>query len=115
MRVGIAPGVVRGATIVQYYRGVAGFSACCKTNSGWPRDNRDTCINQSLEDVMKVVVDQHLCEGNSRCSEAAPDVFEVRDDDKSHVLIERPPETLREKVKLAARLCPRQAISIIED
>jgi len=36
---------------------------------------------------MKVVVDQQLCEGNMRCQEAAPEVFEVGDDDKSRVLI----------------------------
>ena len=101
--------------IVEYWRGVAGDSAYSETNPGRARDNRDTRINELIEDVMKVVVDQHLCEGNSRCSEAAPDIFEVRDDDKSHVLIERLSEALREKVKLAARLCPRQAISIIED
>jgi ferredoxin len=53
-----------------------------------------------------------LCEGNMRCMESAPEVFDVRDDDKSHVLMERPPESLREKVQLAARLCPRQAITI---
>jgi ferredoxin len=61
---------------------------------------------------MKVVVDLKLCEGNTRCMESAPEVFDVRDDDKSHVLMERPPESLREKVQLAARLCPRQAITI---
>ncbi len=36
---------------------------------------------------MKVVVDLKLCEGNMKCQEAAPEVFEVRDDDKSHLLI----------------------------
>ncbi|HEY6393822.1 MAG TPA: ferredoxin [Candidatus Binataceae bacterium] len=64
---------------------------------------------------MKVIVDQRLCEGNARCMETAPEVFEVRDDDRSHLLIEAPPESMREKVKLAAKLCPRQAISIIEN
>jgi ferredoxin len=42
-------------------------------------------------------------------------VFEVRDDDKSHLLIERPPASMRDKLKLAARLCPRQAITISEE
>ena len=37
---------------------------------------------------MKVVVDQKLCEGNMKCQEAAPEVFEVRDDDKSHLLLD---------------------------
>ena len=49
---------------------------------------------------MKVVVDQQLCEGNMRCQEAAPEVFEVGDDDKSRVLIGNPPESMREKIKL---------------
>lgn len=61
---------------------------------------------------MKVVVDLKLCEGNQRCQESAPEVFEVRDDDKAHLLIEQPPESLREKVKLAIKMCPRQAISL---
>jgi ferredoxin len=61
---------------------------------------------------MKVVVDLKLCEGNMRCQEAAPEVFQVGDDDKSRVLIDKPPERMREKIKLAARLCPRQAITI---
>ena len=61
---------------------------------------------------MKVVVDLKLCEGNMRCQEAAPEVFQVGDDDKSRVLIDDPPERMREKIKLAARLCPRQAITI---
>lgn len=64
---------------------------------------------------MKVVVDQLLCEGNMRCQEASPEVFEVGDDDKSRVLLENPPERLREKIKAAVRLCPRQAITIVED
>jgi ferredoxin len=64
---------------------------------------------------MKVIVDQKLCEGNARCMEAAPEVFEVRDDDKSHVLMEKPSQSLRAKVELAVRLCPRQAITIVED
>lgn len=64
---------------------------------------------------MKVVVDLTLCEGNGRCMEAVPQVFEVREDDKSHLLAERPAPALRAKVELAVRLCPRQAISIIED
>jgi ferredoxin len=64
---------------------------------------------------MKVIVDHNLCEGNGRCAEVAPQVFELRDDDHSYVLIERPPQTLREKIELAVSVCPRQAIRIIEE
>jgi ferredoxin len=64
---------------------------------------------------MKIVIDLQLCEGNERCSNAAPEVFEVREDDKSHLLVEQPPKQLLEKIRQAIRLCPRQAISLIED
>ena len=61
---------------------------------------------------MKVVVDQKLCEGNMKCQEAAPEVFEVREDGLLYILNETPPEELRAKVIEAARLCPTQAITI---
>jgi ferredoxin len=61
---------------------------------------------------MKIVVDRHACEGNARCSDVAPELFEVRDDDKSFVKLETPPAALQEKLKLAIKLCPRQAISV---
>ena len=64
---------------------------------------------------MRVVVDHNLCEGNGRCVEVAPQVFELRDDDRSYVLMERPPQDLRPKIQLATTLCPRQAISLVED
>jgi ferredoxin len=64
---------------------------------------------------MKVIVDHKMCEGNGKCQRAAPEVFEVRDDEKSHLLIDNPPERMREKIELAARMCPRQAITVSDD
>lgn len=61
---------------------------------------------------MKIVVDYDLCEANALCMEAAPEVFRVEEDDTLTVLIESPGEALRAKVEEAARLCPRQAITI---
>jgi len=61
---------------------------------------------------MRVVVDWDLCESNALCMGAAPEVFEVRDDDLLYVLDETPDESLRAKVEQAVRLCPKQAISI---
>ena len=52
---------------------------------------------------MKVVVDYDLCEGNTHCMKICPEVFEVRDDDRAHLLIERPGEELRAKVEELAR------------
>ena len=62
---------------------------------------------------MKVVVDYDLCESNALCMDAAPEVFEVREDDILYLLQEEPPESLRAKVEQAVRVCPKQAIKII--
>ena len=63
---------------------------------------------------MNVVVDWELCEGNTKCEEVAPEVFEVRDDEKSYVLVEHPGEELRDPVERAVRMCPKAAIRITE-
>jgi ferredoxin len=64
---------------------------------------------------MRVVVDYDLCESNALCMRAAPEVFEVREDDNLYVLEEHPDESLRSKVEDAVRPCPKQAITIEED
>jgi ferredoxin len=64
---------------------------------------------------MRVVVDFDLCESNALCMQAAPEVFEVRDDDFLYLLDEHPPESMRPKIEQAVRQCPKQAISIEED
>jgi ferredoxin len=63
---------------------------------------------------MRVVVDYDLCESNALCMAAAPEVFEVRDDDFLYVLDENPPEELRAKVELAVQRCPKQAITLVD-
>jgi ferredoxin len=61
---------------------------------------------------MKILVDYDLCEANAVCMEQAPEVFKVDEKDEIHILIDNPPESLREKVDNAIRLCPRQALSL---
>jgi len=63
---------------------------------------------------MKVQVDHDRCEGNRRCSAAVPQVFEVRDDELSYVLVDEVPPDLKDAVDRAIRLCPRQAIAWVE-
>jgi ferredoxin len=63
---------------------------------------------------MRVVVDPDLCEGNAVCVTWAPEVFEVGDDDQAKVKIAEPDASLHEKVKLAAKRCPRQAIKLVD-
>jgi len=60
------------------------------------------------------VVDYDLCESNALCMAAAPEVFEVRDDNFLYVLDENPPENLRAKVEEAVQHCPKQAITLEE-
>jgi ferredoxin len=62
----------------------------------------------------RVVVDFDKCESNALCMAAAPEVFEVRDDDFLYVLQEEPPDDLRAKCEEAVRVCPKQAISIVD-
>jgi ferredoxin len=64
---------------------------------------------------MKIIVDYDLCEANAVCMSKAPEVFKVDDEDNLHILIENPPEQLRAKVEEAVRLCPRQALGLVED
>ena len=66
-------------------------------------------------DAMKIVIDFDLCEANAVCMDVCPECFRVEDDDTLTVLVERPGEELRGKVEEAVRLCPRQAISLVED
>lgn len=63
---------------------------------------------------MRVVVDWDLCESNGLCMAAAPEVFELQDDDTLLILKETPDESLREKVSDAIRTCPKQAISLTD-
>jgi ferredoxin len=61
---------------------------------------------------MKITVDFDACQSHGLCTEAAPEVFELRDDGFLYILNESPPEELRTKVTRAARECPTGAIRV---
>jgi ferredoxin len=63
---------------------------------------------------VRVVVDWDLCESNGLCMAAAPEVFQLQDDDTLLILQETPDESLRAVVADAIRTCPKQAISLQE-
>jgi len=63
---------------------------------------------------MKVTIDHSLCEGHARCMDEVPEVFEVRDDDRSYSIVKIVPAELEEKVKRAVSVCPRAAISFTD-
>lgn len=61
---------------------------------------------------MKITVDFDVCQSHGLCTEAAPEVFEIRDDGFLYILIEEPAEGLRGKVLKAQRECPTGAIKV---
>lgn len=64
---------------------------------------------------MKIKVDYDQCEANAVCMGLAPEVFEVDDQDMLHVLMPEPPAELHDRVRHAARSCPKAAITIMDD
>jgi ferredoxin len=63
---------------------------------------------------VRIVVDWDLCESNGLCMAAAPEVFQLQDDDTLLVLQETPDESQLAVVAEAIRTCPKQAISLQE-
>lgn len=61
---------------------------------------------------MKIIVDFELCQSHGLCMQAAPTVFELRDDGFLYILDENPGEPLRAQVERAARECPTGAIKV---
>jgi ferredoxin len=62
---------------------------------------------------MRVHVDMDLCQSNGECCFAAPEAFELDDDDILQYDA-APSEELRAKVEEAVSVCPVTAISIVE-
>ncbi|MEJ7716542.1 MAG: ferredoxin [Thermoleophilaceae bacterium] len=62
---------------------------------------------------MKVVVDFDVCEAHDECVVAAPEIFELGDDDEVvTVLQEEPPEDQASQAEEAAKVCPVAAIKV---
>lgn len=65
---------------------------------------------------MKVAAKYEACVGHGQCLLAAPDVFDLPDDE-DHVVIldEHPDESLRADVVRAVGMCPMAALSIVDE
>ncbi len=63
---------------------------------------------------MRILIDEARCVGGGQCVHAADDVFDQRDEDGVAVLLVDPEvgEDAEERVRLAAALCPAQAIRL---
>ncbi|MDL9938118.1 ferredoxin [Gordonia sp. ABSL1-1] len=61
---------------------------------------------------MKIDVNYGICEANGLCAMAAPDVFDLDDDDALHLLVETATPDNEAAVRDAIRQCPRRAIAL---
>ena len=62
---------------------------------------------------MKVIVDFDSCAAHGDCVTAAPDLFDLGDDDEVvRVLQEDPPDSLFDQAEAAADACPMFAITV---
>jgi ferredoxin len=64
---------------------------------------------------MMVKVDPDLCEANALCVAAAPEVFDLVDDEVVDILLPEPPPEMESAVAEAVIACPKQALRRIAD
>ena len=60
---------------------------------------------------MKAIVDTGLCIGCELCADTCPEVFAMREDGYSHVIVEPIPPEEYDCVQEAVEICPVEAIS----
>jgi ferredoxin len=63
---------------------------------------------------MRIVINRDTCESNGLCAGLAPMLFELNDNDELVVLNDSPTGELEERARKAMKLCPKQAISLID-
>ncbi|HET9104208.1 MAG TPA: ferredoxin [Solirubrobacteraceae bacterium] len=62
---------------------------------------------------MKITVDVDVCEAHGECVAAAPEIFDLGDDDDVVTILQpEPGEDLREEALAAQKSCPVDAIRI---
>jgi ferredoxin len=61
---------------------------------------------------IRVDIDRALCNGYANCLEAAPDVFDLGDDDIAFVAAPDYPSERRADLERAAQRCPVRAITL---
>ena len=65
--------------------------------------------------MKKIKVDFDLCESNAMCEALAPDHFQVDDDDFLQILDETVTDENQALIEQAVAVCPKSAISIVEE
>jgi ferredoxin len=65
-----------------------------------------------VAEVVKVVVDWNLCEGNGLCERLVPEVFHVDDHDNLQLLDPTPPGVMIDRLQAAVDACPKTALRL---
>jgi ferredoxin len=60
------------------------------------------------------MVDPDICEANGVCTGLAPDVFELDDGDRLHILVSEVPAERADLVRRAVQSCPKTALRLAE-
>lgn len=64
---------------------------------------------------MRITIDANRCQGHTRCSAAAPELFGHSEDDGSAFLLLDPvPAEHHEGARLAVQCCPERALTIVD-
>jgi ferredoxin len=61
---------------------------------------------------MRIVIDHDRCMGHGQCELIAPELFKLDENGLVQLVMENPPEAMREKAEDAARRCPEAVIQI---
>jgi ferredoxin len=72
-------------------------------------------VSPPIEPTMtyRITVNRELCESNAECVSLAPEVFEL--DDEEICVVVDPEGAKSKRILLAARACPVDAITLIDD
>ncbi|RYF60799.1 MAG: ferredoxin [Comamonadaceae bacterium] len=66
--------------------------------------------------MLRITIDRAKCIAAGQCVLKSPEVFDQDEQDGIVILLNaNPPDSLKESVKLAARVCPSEAIVVHED
>jgi ferredoxin len=60
-------------------------------------------------------IDAAKCRGHGQCELIAPEVFQLGDDDRGHVIVDQVPPASADAVRDAVLMCPEGAIEVTED
>jgi ferredoxin len=63
---------------------------------------------------LKIVVDPDECEANGVCVGIDPEIFELDDDEKLSIHVERPEGDQLERARVAVDSCPKRALFLKE-